>query len=68
VLFDRPVDTDLNANRKPDRETDRKTDRKPNRLSPPDHMTPYSHDDNRRVTGLDLEFAGGLHQHNCGAG
>jgi hypothetical protein len=28
----------------------------------------YTHQQNRRVTGLDLEFAGGLHQHNCGEG
>lgn len=28
----------------------------------------YTYQHNRRVTGLDLEFAGGLHQHNCGEG
>ena len=28
----------------------------------------YTHQHNRRVTGLDLAFAGSLHQNNCGEG
>ena len=28
----------------------------------------YTHQHNHRVTGLDLEFAGSLHQNNCGEG